>query len=266
MSKKLTRLLLAFIIIIIVFTLGLTGWVQVNKNGESSLPLNNYDLYNFEGTDLKSYDDNLYTSVLGLDLCDYDEVTSFQKLKDQGIEFLYLRVGYRGYGSKGAIYKDEKFETYYKQAKEYGFKIGVYFFSQAINNEELIEEVNFIFENIEDKDIDLPIAYDFEYISEAEARSDNVDSKTLTSNMELFCSLVEEKGYDSIIYTNLDMITNESFDLQKLFSHDVWFAQYYTRPECKYPFSIWQYSGSANIEGLVEGVDANIMLIPKENI
>ena len=234
-------------------------------NTSSELPHNNYNISNFNGTDFKTYEDDEYTSILGVDLCDFDDVTDFEAIKNEGIEFIYLRVGYRGYGNAGVIYKDDNFEEYYREGKEYGFKIGVYFFSQALNNEELEEEVNFIFENIQDKEIDLPIAYDFEFIYEDDARSDNLTSEMLTSNMELFCKLVEEKGYKSIIYTNLDMIKKEAFNLESLFSHDVWYAQYYDVPECEYPYSIWQYGVEIEIDGVKEGVDMNIMLIKKEN-
>ena len=261
MSKKFTRLFLFFIIFIIVLAFCLTKFI----NTGNELPYNNYNISNFNGTDFKTYEDDEYTSILGVDLCDFDEVYDFEALKNAGIEFVYLRVGFRGYGDKGTIYKDDNFERYYTSAKQYGFKIGVYFFSQALNNEELEEEVNFIFENIQGKQIDLPIAYDFEYIYEEDARSDNLDSEMLTSNMELFCRLVEEKGYKSIVYTNLDMIRNESFDLNLLFSHDVWYAQYYDVPECIYPYSIWQYGVEIKIDGVEEGVDMNIMLIKKEN-
>lgn len=85
------------------------------------------------------------------------------KLKKAGVDFVMLRVGARGYGS-GQIVLDDYFVDNIKRATDAGLQIGVYFTSQAITEEEAVEESNIVLENIKDYKITYPVAFDMSFV------------------------------------------------------------------------------------------------------
>lgn len=139
--------------------------------------------------------------------------------------------------------------------------VGVYFFSQAINESEAIEEANYLLEILNDRQLDLPIVYDFENIDDDEARSDNLTKEQCSKNAIAFFDTIKEK-YDVALYAN-GILLNNYYDMELLKDYKLWYAQYYERPDCKYPFFIWQYSDSGEVPGINKEVDLNIMFIEK---
>ena len=89
-------------------------------------------------------------------------------------EFAILRIGYRGYGEEGTLNADEKFEQNLENARKAGIDVGVYFFSQAVNEEEAKEEADFVLEHLKGQELQMPVVYDPEHILEDEARTDGV--------------------------------------------------------------------------------------------
>ena len=89
------------------------------------------------------YEDKNYRSSFGIDVSEFQENIDWQKVKDAGVEFVFLRIGRRG-ATTGLLYDDTEFETHYKGAKKAGLKIGVYFFSQACSTAEAEEEAELI--------------------------------------------------------------------------------------------------------------------------
>lgn len=221
----------------------------------------NFDRLKKDG-DLFYYEDKNYYSILGVDVSSYQNDIDFKELKKQGIEFVYIRVGYRGYQG-GFLTKDTKFETNYKKAKEAGLKIGVYFFSSAINEEEAKAEAKFILDNIKNKEIDLPLAIDVEGVYDDWARTDSLSSKQVVSNINAFMDQVHNAGYESMLYTNLIFI-KENFTSNDLMYWKLWYAQYSRVPDYVYNFDIWQYTCEGELKGIDGYVDINIMFIEKE--
>lgn len=85
------------------------------------------------------------------------------------MEFAFIRVGLRGYGTEGKLVEDEYFEQNVKGALQAGIKVGVYFYSQAITDEELLEEANLVLEKVKPYNIELPIVFDVEKSAAARA-------------------------------------------------------------------------------------------------
>lgn len=83
-----------------------------------------------------SYEDKKYTSRLGVDVSVFQGDIDWEQVKAAGYEFAILRIGYRGYGEEGTLNADEKFEQNMENARRAGIDVGVYFFSQAVNEEE----------------------------------------------------------------------------------------------------------------------------------
>ena len=187
------------------------------------------------------YEDEKYQSKLGVDVSTYQGVIDWKKVKKAGIEFAILRLGFRGYGQAGNIVLDANFERNYKAAKKEGIEIGVYFFSQAINLEEIKEEAKFVLKHIKGKEITYPIAFDLEKIKNDVARTDNLTLSEITNMTQEFCKIIEENGYMPSIYGNAKTFTTK-MQLELFNNYQKWYADYQEKPLYPYEFTVWQYT------------------------
>ena len=218
--------------------------------------VHNGHLLTYEG------DDN-YTSRLGVDVSEHQGYVDWQTLKDNGFSFAFIRLGYRGYGQEGRICLDKEFHRNIQNAQAAGFDVGVYFFAQAVNEEEAREEADFVLQNLQGYTLQLPVVYDPESILDDEARTDNVSGEQFTKNTEVFCSAVAEAGYDPMIYANMLWEAFE-LDLEKLSEYPLWYADYEPAPQTPYHFRFWQYTNVGQVPGVSGNVDLNIEMIPVE--
>lgn len=210
------------------------------------------------------YEDTKYSSLTGIDVSEFQDDIDWKKVKEDGVDFAFLRIGRRG-ATTGLIYPDSKFEDNYKGTVENDIPVGVYFFSQAISDKEIKEEVDFVIDTLKNKTINLPIVYDLEevYIEDETPRANDMSKEEKTARALLFCKLIEEKGYKAMIYTGLYW-ARDSYDMEVLKDYPIWFAQYGADyPGLEYPFEIWQYTDSGRVKGISEPVDLNIMFIRK---
>ena len=212
------------------------------------------------------YEDENFTSSFGIDVAEFQHEIDWKKVKDDGVEFAYIRLGRRG-ATAGDLYYDDYFEINYKGAKENGLKIGVYFFSQALDEKEAIEEAHFVLDALKGKQIDLPIAYDCEEVFLEEdllPRIALLSKEELTKNAITFVEEIIANGYEAIIYTYPYWLTN-FYDLNQIKQYPIWYAQYdIKKPEIDCPIMIWQYSNTGTINGISKETDMNIMFIRKE--
>ena len=242
------------------------GYLKVpfNKNADK----HSYDWSKLNKTDgYYSYEDDNYTSKLGIDVSSYQKNIDWNKVKEAGVSFAILRLGYRSYGDSGKIILDNNFEKNYKAAKKAGIEVGVYFFSQAINVDEVKEEADFVFKHIEGKELSYPVVYDLEKIKNDVARTDNLTSEEITNMSLEFCKLVEEKGYTPSIYGNSKTFTTK-MELEKFNKYSKWYAGYpeaggYDYPFYPYEFDIWQYTETGTINGITGNVDINIQFVKR---
>lgn len=218
--------------------------------------VHNGHLLTYEG------DDN-YTSRLGVDVSEHQGYVDWQTLKDNGFSFAFIRLGYRGYGQEGRICLDKEFHRNIQNAQAAGFDVGVYFFAQAINEEEAREEADFVLQNLQGYTLQLPVVYDPESILDDEARTDNVSGEQFTKNTKVFCSAVAEAGYDPMIYANMLWEAFE-LDLEKLSEYPLWYADYEPAPQTPYHFRFWQYTNVGQVPGITGNADLNIEMIPVE--
>lgn len=204
-----------------------------------------------------------YKYRLGLDISRHDgEPIDWKAIKADGWEFIIFRIGWRGYES-GILHTDEHFHNNIQGALKEGFDIGVYVFSQAINEAEAIEEADLCINELKNYKINLPIVFDPETITWEPARTDDITMEQVTKNTIAFCNRIKEAGYEPMIYSN---ITWEAkyFDLSKLSEYKLWFADYQYPPTSPYHFEFWQYGGeSAKVPGFPKGrkVDVDMQLI-----
>ena len=192
---------------------------------------------------------------LGIDVSYAQGFIDWEKVARAGIKFAYIRASYRGYGT-GRIVPDEWFERNIKGAIAAGIKVGVYFFSQAINAEEGREEADYIINQVKKYKISLPIAIDTEYVSAPNARANSISKEIRTEAVKAFCARVYERRYTALIYASTSWLNNQ-LDMSKLSIYKVWVAQYYSHVTYGGEFQCWQYTSSGSVPGINGRVDMN---------
>ncbi|MCD7827747.1 MAG: glycoside hydrolase family 25 protein [Clostridiales bacterium] len=194
----------------------------------------------------------------GIDVSSHQGTIDWEKVAADGIEFAIIRIGYRGYGAAGNICEDEYSEENIKNASAAGLKVGVYFYSQAVNTDEALEEAEFVLDIIENYDIEYPVVFDWENEPDIAMRTDNVTGDELTDCAVSFCNAVKTAGYTPAIYLNLNNAYNQ-YDLSKIKQYCIWYAQHEgEQPEMYYSYTIWQYSDTGTVDGISGNVDLNI--------
>lgn len=211
---------------------------------------------------IKEYDYDNLKSKFGIDVSSYCGDINWQKVKEYGVDFAIIRIGGRGYGDKGTIFLDQNAISNIQNAQNYGIDVGVYFFSQAITTDEAVDEARFVIENLDGIDLQLPVAYDFEFIDEDTARTDNITGEQMTKFAKAFCDTIENAGYKSMIYGESNDFYSQ-YDLSQLYNTTLWYAEYSAVPNFYYDFKIWQYSKEGQIDGIDGNVDLNIIFVEK---
>lgn len=241
------------------------GYMKVPYNAEATKNEYNWEEYLQNQDGHYKYEDEKYKSKLGIDVSSHQKNIDWKKVKEDGVEFAILRIGYRGYGESGKIVIDSSFEQNYKKAREQGIEIGVYFFSQAISIDEVKEEADFVMKNLQGKEIAYPVVYDLERIKNDTARTDNLTEDEITNMMLEFCKIIEQNGYTPCIYGNAKTFTTKT-KLEQFNSYQKWYADYQEKPIYPYEFNIWQYTETGKINGITGNVDIDIQFIKKAEI
>ncbi|MCQ2442459.1 MAG: glycoside hydrolase family 25 protein [Oscillospiraceae bacterium] len=207
----------------------------------------------------------------GVDVSSHQGEVDWNAVAGDGISFAMLRCGYRGYGQSGKLNADTHFKDNFKQAYAAGLDIGVYFFSQAISEEEAVEEARFVLEAVKKLDLTLPIAFDWEVISNEEsgqegARTDGLDEETVTACALAFCQTIQEAGYEAMVYCNSEtgyfFYDIAQFQEQGL---PIWFASFHSDyPNYYYHMDWWQYTDHGSVAGIENGVDLTIWPLERD--
>jgi len=196
------------------------------------------------------------TSHKGIDVSKYQGDIDWTKVKNSNVEYAFLRTGYRSYGT-GIITDDTAFKQNIVGASNAGIGVGVYFYSQAINTAEAVEEAQYILDQIKGYNVNYPIVIDVEEILNDTFRQQNLTSEELTNICIAFCEKIKSAGYTPMIYSNLKYYVAK-LNLDKLTAYEKWYASYDTSLYFPYDISIWQYSQSGTVEGITGKVDLNI--------
>lgn len=204
--------------------------------------------------------DGQVASHKGIDVSKHQGSIDWNAVAADGVEFAFIRVALRGYGT-GKLVEDEYFEENIQGAVSAGIKVGVYIYSQAVNEEELLEEANLVLEKIAPYKIECPVVFDVEKVSGGEGRMNNLTLEERTNLTLLFCQTIENAGYRPMIYHNMEMGVL-MLDLEKLENYDKWFAYYNQDMYYPYDYKIWQYSDKGTVNGISTGVDLNISFEP----
>lgn len=231
------------------------GWEDV-PSAENALPRNTYESEGFYETEgIRFYEFDGITGVAGIDVSAFQPSVDWQQVKNAGIEFAMIRLGYRGY-TTGELDLDDCFLGHMDGALDAGLGVGVYFFSQALTPEEAVEEAEYVLTWLEGYDITYPVVFDWEEV-EGPARTDNMNMLNLTSCAKAFCEKIEEAGYEAAVYFN-QAYGYEQFNLVSIRDYIFWLAEYAPVPTFAYDFTMWQYTNEGTVPGIEGPVDLNI--------
>lgn len=192
--------------------------------------------------------------TFGIDVSKWNGTIDWNAVKNSGVSYVIIRCGYRG-SSAGTLVEDPKFKANIKGATSAGIKVGVYFFSQAINNSEAVEEASMVLQLIKDYKISYPVFLDVE---SSGGRADKIDSVTRTEVIKSFCQTIENGGYTAGVYANKNWL-NTKMDAKQLTKYKIWLAQYAAAPTyTTTKYDLWQYKSTGKVSGISGNVDLNI--------
>ena len=224
----------------------------------------NFDNLKNEQERFSYYEDGNLVSQTAVDVSDLQGKIDWERVSEDGIDFAMIRLGRRGY-TEGNIYLDNYYYENVSGVQSEGMPFGVYFFSQAITEDEAIEEANFVIKHLSGSGISYPVVFDHEPVESADGRANNLSKNELTHITKAFCQKIEDAGYTPMIYGNaFDM---ERLNLNDLKGIDVWYAEYESsQPPGQFDFAMWQYSSTANVSGINTQADLSILFKPLDSV
>ena len=200
--------------------------------------------------------DSSIKSHVGIDVSKFQGNIEWDKVKGDGVEFAIVRLGYRGY-SEGNVYIDPFYKNAMEGAAKAGVDTGIYFFSQAINVDEAIEEAELCIKELAPYKVKYPVIIDVEFIANDDGRANKLTRQDRTDIVKAFCEKVKEAGYVPGFYANTKWSVM-GLDLAQLQEYDFWFANYNDTFSYPYEYEMFQYSESGSVAGIVGNVDLNI--------
>ena len=223
-----------------------------------------YDQYtNQPVTGIQSIDNKLYyfdangvqqDATFGIDVSKYQSNIDWEQVKTAGVKFVIVRIGYRGYGS-GALVEDSTYRRNIQGAINAGLKVGVYFYSQAINEQEAVEEASMVLSLVSGYSLPLGVYYDTESVSGGRANALSAAERTACA--VAFCETIRGAGYRAGVYSYASWFYN-ALNFANISKYNIWIAQYRDKLSFSYKYNIWQYTGSGRVNGISKPVDMNI--------
>ena len=222
-----------------------------------SYPVENEETGKYEGVASYKKEDGTYARK-GIDVSTFQGEIDWEKVKNDGIEYAIIRLGFRGYES-GKIVLDSRFEENIEGSLAAGLDTGVYFFTESLTELEAIEEADFVIENLEGRKITMPVVIDVEESADTEnTRTRNLTPEQRTKNVIAFCNRIKDAGYDVMIYGNLKSFML-MMNIEELEAYDKWFAYYRYPFHFPYKIKMWQYASWEKVDGIQGGTDVNLM-------
>lgn len=212
---------------------------------------------NEEG-ELEYLENEEVVSRKGIDVSKYQGNINWKKVAADGVEYAFVRLGIRG-SSEGKLSLDDTYKDNIQGALENDIDVGVYFFTQALNKQEAIEEAEFVLEHIEGYDVRYPIVLDVEEITTKNPRTKDMTKQDWTDVCIAFCERIKQAGYTPMIYGNLKTFML-MLDMEQLEEYEKWFAYYNSSLYFPYEFSVWQYTSTGRVNGIKGDVDMNVSM------
>lgn len=195
------------------------------------------------------------TGVLGIDVSKWQKEIDWDKVKNEGVDFAIIRCGYRG-SVTGSLVEDPYFEQNIRGAQAAGIKVGVYFFTQAVNEVEAVEEASMVVSLVRDYELQYPVFIDTEGAG-GNGRADSLNVEERTAVCEAFCTTVKNAGLEAGVYASRNWYNNK-LTANTLESYAIWLAEYRSVPLYQGYYQMWQYTSKGKINGINGNVDLNV--------
>ena len=199
-------------------------------------------------------DGALNRTARGIDVSKFQGSIDWNAVKADGITFAIIRCGYRGYGS-GALVEDSTYRQNIQGAINAGLRVGVYFYSQAINEAEAVEEASMVLSLVSGYSLPLGVYYDTESVGGGRANALSAAERTACA--VAFCETIRSAGYSAGVYSYASWFYN-ALNFANISKYNIWIAQYRDTLSFSYKHNIWQYTGSGSVNGISKPVDMNI--------
>ena len=195
------------------------------------------------------------SGTMGIDVSKWNGNIDWNKVKNSGVNYVIIRCGYRG-SSEGALIEDPKFKANIKGATAAGLKVGVYFFTQAVNEVEAVEEASMCINLIRGYSLSFPVYIDVEA---SNGRADSISASQRTANIKAFCGTIQNAGYTAGVYANRTWFTSK-INTAQITGYKIWLAQYAASVSYNASrYDMWQYTSKGSIQGITGKVDMNIL-------
>ena len=193
---------------------------------------------------------------LGIDVSKWNQEIDWEAVKNAGVEFAIIRCGYRG-ASTGALVIDPRYKENIEGAIEAGIPVGVYFFTQALDEVEAVEEASMVIRLIEEYDVDYPVFLDSESAG-GRGRADGLDNDERTNAHRAFLQTIQAAGYETGVYASCNWL-KDRLDMTRLSNYRIWLAEYAEAPTYdEYYYHMWQYTSKGTVDGISTNVDLNL--------
>ena len=193
-----------------------------------------------------------FTASVGIDVSSWQGDIDFDKVKNVGVEFAFVRVGSK-WGMDGEYFLDSKFEGNMEGFNRVGIPVGAYFYSYARDEEEAREEAEYVIDKLKKYKVDLPVAFDFEDWSKL--NNYKMSLYRLNRNAEVFMETLEKAGYEGMLYGSLNYLNK----LWKTDDKTIWVAHYTNNADYEGKYKFWQFTSAGGVDGINGYVDLDVM-------
>lgn len=198
-------------------------------------------------------------AVLGIDVSGHQGEIDWERVAADGVSFAILRLGYRG-NTEGGLLLDESFGRNYVAARKAGLKLGAYFFSQAISEEEASQEAAWVLEKLDGIELELPVFFDWE--EAVNGRTGGKASSEVGAWALRFCREIAQGGYRPGVYFS-QRYGYSIMHLENLTEYAFWIAEYQEFQSFGYQTEFWQFTGKGEVDGVDVIVDMDLMYAPE---
>ena len=236
--------------------------LYIDIDGNKTIDGTNVQVYTGNASNAQQFKFKELSIKYGIDVSTFNGNINWSEVRKSGrVDYAIIRAGYRGFVS-GKLMTDNKFERNVKEASKNGIDIGLYFFTQAINEQEAIEEANYVLNLVRKYNVNVryPIVIDTEYstsktngVLDYEGRADQLDVATRTAVCRVFCETIKNAGYKPAVYASRNWFYDK-LDVNQLNNCDIWVAQYTgdvnKTTDYRYRYNMWQYTSSESVPGI----------------
>lgn len=197
-------------------------------------------------------------NTFGIDVSSHNGKIAWDDVAENGVAFAVIRTGGRSW-KNGDLYEDARFKRNMRGAWFHHVDRGVYFYSQAVSEDEAREEAKAVLKSVNGANLKLPVFLDVEDTgTDGKGRADKLTRAQRTANILAFAETIRDKGYTPGVYANRWYLTS-MIDTEALRDAGIviWLAEYTKAAAPKYDgfYDYWQYSKTGSVPGIGGSVD-----------